>query len=630
MDNINLPKIVKTPEIVELLPEKLKPEDAQPRITYKLGPSIRNKIFNYKETVESIIVEENVCKSLKACECESSTFCDNDHGHVITGDLRIVKNSKLRKLFTKGPNYREPKSINFSKCLNSIKDSLENSISNLSEKLKIDKREFVSWKEKIISVVESKIEKFTKYKHPMRTNPILRNREVLHDLTELHDKYVIVPIDKAANNVAFICKTFYIKRLLTEVGIMGLPSETYKLSTSDSKQIVENNIKICENFGLEVNEKARKLPMMYWMPKLHKNPIGARFIIASSSCSTKPLSKSISNVFKLIFEQVKNFHLNSKFHSGLNLFWVIQNSKSVKEKLDVINTRKRAKCISTFDFSTLYTKIPHEDLLNTLNKIIDFVFSGGNNKYIGVNERKAFWCWKNVGKICFSKSSLKHAMRHLICESYFHIGNILLEQTIGIPMGIDPAPFWANLYLYKYEYDFMRYLMTTDIIRARKFHGCFRFIDDMNCLNDGNEFEKSYREIYPACLELKCEHKGTSAAFLDLHIEINDSLFIYKLYDKRDSFPFHIVRMPDRSSNIPSHIFYGTISSEFLRIARSTLLFKDFLPRAVNLSKRMLNQGGEQQKIFRQYTKTMSNYIDVFQKYDNTPKVINELIKERT
>ena len=44
----------------------------------------------------------------------------------------------------------------------------------------------------------------------------------------------------------------------------------------------------------------------------------------------------------------------------------------------------------------------------------------------------------------------------------------------------------------------------------------------------------------------------------------------------------------------------------------------------------MLNQGGEQQKIFRQYTKTMSNYIDVFQKYDNTPKVINKLIKERT
>ena len=180
-------------------------------------------------------------------------------------------------------------------------------------------------------------------------------------------------------------------------------------------------------------------------------------------------------------------------------------------------------------------------------------------------------------------------------------------------MGIDPAPFWANLYLY--EYDYTKSLMTTDIVRARKFHGCFRFIDDMICLNDGSEFEKAYTNIYPECLELKCEHKGTHATFLDLDIEINDSLFIYKLFDKRDSFPFHIIRMPDKTSNIPVHVFYGTISSEFLRIARSTLLFKDFLPKAVNLCKRMLNQGGEIHKIFRQYRKTMTNYYDVFEKY---------------
>ena len=73
--------------------------------------------------------------------------------------------------------------------------------------------------------------------------------------------------------------------------------------------------------------------------------------------------------------------------------------------------------------------------------------------------------------------------------------------------------------------------------------------------------------------------------------------------------------MPDKASNIPVYVFYGTISSEFLRIARSTLLFKDFLPKAVNLCKRMLNQGGEIHKIFRQYRKTMTNYYDVFEKY---------------
>ena len=115
---------------------------------------------------------------------------------------------------------------------------------------------------------------------------------------------------------------------------------------------------------------------------------------------------------------------------------------------------------------------------------------------------------------------------------------------------------------------------------------------------------------------------------VSLDIEMNDCLFIYKLFDKRDSFSFHIVRMPDKTSNIPDHVFYGTISSEFLRIARSTLLFIDFLPRAVNLCKRMLIQGGEVHKIFRQYSKTMANYFDVFDKYLMAHNIIISHIKE--
>ena len=124
-------------------------------------------------------------------------------------------------------------------------------------------------------------------------------------------------------------------------------------------------------------------------------------------------------------------------------------------------------------------------------------------------------------------------------------------------MGIDPAPFWANLYLYKFEYQFMKNLITSDNIRSRKFHGCFRFIDDLICLNDGDEFKKSINEIYPDELELKCEHDGKDghATFLELDIQISDEMFVYKLFDKRDEFPFSVVRMPDNNSNIPSCIF---------------------------------------------------------------------------
>ena len=37
-----------------------------------------------------------------------------------------------------------------------------------------------------------------------------------------------------------------------------------------------------------------KLPTMYWIPKLHKNPYKSRFISASSKCSLTNISKVLS------------------------------------------------------------------------------------------------------------------------------------------------------------------------------------------------------------------------------------------------------------------------------------------------------------------------------------------------
>ena len=127
------------------------------------------------------------------------------------------------------------------------------------------------------------------------------------------------------------------------------------------------------------------------------------------------------------------------------------------------------------------------------------------------------------------------------------------NQHIGLER--DMAPFWANLHLYSYECEFITSLMRSDKGRAMKFRNASRFIDDECNLDDGGEFGRSFREIYPSELELKCEHEGSHATFLDLDINIVDGKFVYKLFDKRNAFPFFIVRMPDYSGNIPAHVF---------------------------------------------------------------------------
>ena len=87
-------------------------------------------------------------------------------------------------------------------------------------------------------------------KVPSTTKPVLEDEEVQSALTELHSKFVVVPIDKASNNVAIICKRFYIQKLLGEVGVPGDTSATYKMSNRDTQDVIGDNEMLCEKFGL--------------------------------------------------------------------------------------------------------------------------------------------------------------------------------------------------------------------------------------------------------------------------------------------------------------------------------------------------------------------------------------------
>ena len=108
------------------------------------------------------------------------------------------------------------------------------------------------------------------------------------------------------------------------------------------------------------------------------------------------------------------------------------------------------------------------------------------------------------------------------------------------------------------------------------------------------------------------EHSGSHASFLNLDITIKEGLFVYKLFDKRDAFPFSIVRMPYVSSNIPESIFYSAMVGEFLRIARSTMLYEDFLPKTRELIHRLNNQGAKRHTSARHLRKIIQRHPDDF------------------
>ena len=62
-----------------------------PTVIFTRSPSIGSKIFNYKQVVDNIKAKE--WKSIdNHCDCSNSSFIDPSHGHIVTGNLNIVKN----------------------------------------------------------------------------------------------------------------------------------------------------------------------------------------------------------------------------------------------------------------------------------------------------------------------------------------------------------------------------------------------------------------------------------------------------------------------------------------------------------------------------------------------------------
>ena len=100
----------------------------------------------------------------------------------------------------------------------------------------------------------------------------------------------------------------------------------------------QKSLYIVRNESLKITECEKTLPIMYWLARIHKTPIGTRCVAVSKSCSPKLLTDIMS----------KHFFFEKIFYSICKNLWVVQNSFSI-----VIELNEISKSFSTFDFATL-------------------------------------------------------------------------------------------------------------------------------------------------------------------------------------------------------------------------------------------------------------------------------------
>ena len=621
MDLINLPRILNNRTVMSKIPDYFE-HTSPPSLCYKYTNTIASQIFNHKQMCTQFTQSDGPDSFM--CECDAnSKFVHPNIGHIVTGDLDIVQNLQLRKLLLKGPKFREQNHINWRLNRKLISDSLNTLIAKWSKLEDADIQCLKDYHNQVMNLVDNRIAKLKQTVKSHRPR-FLDKPAICKELERLQHLYIMAPADKAANNVIFICKRWYMEQIVKELHLDNGNPETGAYKVVDnvtSDYIVTKQLELCSEVGLKANPRNKvQLPVFYGIPKMHKATPKLRYIAASCKSPLKPVDLIVTKCLSVIYKFMVSYCKGIYKHTGVNRMWIIDNSLQLKQKIAECNEHMKAVSLSTWDFSTLYTTIPHELLKNNICELIDFSFKTNKKPFIAANNFRAFWSNKPVKNYkCVTANELKEYIVYLIDNIYILFGDTLHQQVIGIPMGISCAPLLANLFLMTFEYSFMQNLTKKDIHKARNFNYVFRYIDDLICLNN-EYFSSDITLIYPPELDVKKEnHSPHEAAYLDLLIRVQDDTFQTSLYDKRDSFNFGIVNYPYvSSSNIPQNPAYGVYTSRLVSIARACDHYKDFEQRHNSLCTKLLQQGFKYEKLKKQLHKTLSRHRELFVKYDET------------
>ncbi|KAK3083912.1 hypothetical protein FSP39_005205 [Pinctada imbricata] len=430
-----------------------------------------------------------------------------------------------------------------------------------------------------------------------RFESIFKYPDVITELNYLQEHYVITPADKASNNYKFTCKKYYFDSLVKELGLNSTPGNpTYTPTNLSASEIIDNHNSAFASFGFHTKNLDLDLPYLYCIPKMHKNQYKQRFIAGSSRCSTKSVSILLTKVLSEIKSGLQKYCSTVYSRSGINQMWILKNSKELLEHLKSTHFSK-VHSIKAFDFSTLYTTIPHSNLKERLAKIISNAFTSkyGNRKYkfIVVNYDKTYFVKeKSDSENKYTETDIQ-MLNFLIDNIFVVFGGKVFQQIVGIPMGTNCAPLLADIFFYSCEAGFIQSLVSEGKgYLASDFNFTCRCMDDVLSVS-GPRFADCLGSGCPSGLGVGgTTETNNSASYLDIMLSCGAGGHMNtSLYDKRDDFNFTITDFPFLSGSIPSSPAYGVFVSQLMRYARAGTKCADFVLRAGRLSDGLLGQG---------------------------------------
>ena len=219
-------------------------------------------------------------------------------------------------MFPKGPIYRESKSINWKHSFRILMDSDEEYAKQWTRREKGDLDNLSEWVKSVRFLRQIWIKQNLMGLWALFLHQSLKTQMFAKHLFILHDKYVVVPANKAHHNIV-LCVIHITQTAWQRVF-------TWQPTTLTKEEILDNHRSVLCSFVISTKDEELDLPSLYWIPELHMCPYKQRYSAGAAKWSMKPLSKSLT----YILSAVKTVTVA---RGGMNQIWILKNSKDMLE-----------------------------------------------------------------------------------------------------------------------------------------------------------------------------------------------------------------------------------------------------------------------------------------------------------
>ena len=134
----------------------------------------------------------------------------------------------------------------------------------------------MEWTNNVKVKIDERMSRLTNKLYTNKRKDYLSSPDVINALANVHKNFVVVPIDKANDNIALVYKRFYASVITRELGLNKNSSKDIYNNAGgfSANDIIDKNIRDFKiKFSIDnIPIENHRLPNMCWMPKIHKNP----------------------------------------------------------------------------------------------------------------------------------------------------------------------------------------------------------------------------------------------------------------------------------------------------------------------------------------------------------------------